>query len=277
MPQAYRGINRYRTHLKAGKTITSKIAELEGVIGVLGTGSIGRRFGDRFSDLDMTVYAESAAVRRLSRSIAVGWLSYKGVSFGVPVESHDRALKAGVPSEFWTQVQRWHHQNSQILFDPEGQFKNLLQEKLIYSDEERQRLVNLYQDEVHEHLVFFPEMWAEGGSLYNVLDALTRAVRYVLLWIYARRGVFEPYMAKWPFYHLELKTVPEHVHLITLTRVYTDRIGSLKAAFGYRKELLNLCDQIGLAWEVNSTEEALERCANNWKATPEETKRLLSW
>ena len=72
MPIPYHGSNRYRTFLKAGKIIAGKIAEMDGVVGVLGTGSIGRKFGDRFSDLDMTVYAHTEAVRRLDRGLDRG-------------------------------------------------------------------------------------------------------------------------------------------------------------------------------------------------------------
>lgn len=277
MSGVYRGANRYRTFLKAGRTITRKISKLNGVVGILGTGSIGRRFGDRFSDLDLTVYAEDAALRDLRRLVSIGWISYKNMPYDILVESYDKASRAGVPSKYWTQVQRWHHQNSQILFDPEKRVEQLLRQKLVYPERERTGLLKRYQLEVQEHLVFFPEMWAERGELYNVIETLTQAVRYMLLWICARNAVFEPFMEKWPFYHLETKAVPEHVHLSTLTRIYTDRNRTLTAVMKCRQELLSLCEQIGLRWEVNSTVEALERCRRSWSRISDETKRLLAW
>lgn len=277
MSGPYRGVNRYRTFLKAGRTIAGNISRLEGVIGILGTGSIGRRFADRFSDLDMTVYAREEAVARLRGLVSIGWISYRGVPYDIEVESYDRARSARVPSRFWTQVQRWHHQNSQILFEREGQLQGLLEEKLVYPDRERAELLKVYSNEVQEHLVYFPELWAERGRLYNVVDALTRGVHYLLLWIYARNRLFEPYMQKWPFYHMEAKAVPEYIHLPLLTGIYSGRIRSLSAAVKYRRELLDLCAEIGLEWEMTSTEEALEKCRRNWGGLSEESRRLLSW
>ena len=63
----YRGKNQYRTFLKAGNTIAGKISKLDGVVGVLGTGSIGRKFGDKYSDLDLTVFAHQEHVKYLSQ------------------------------------------------------------------------------------------------------------------------------------------------------------------------------------------------------------------
>lgn len=277
MSGPYRGKNRYPTFLKAGRTIAGKISELEGVIGILGTGSIGRRFGDEFSDLDLTVYAHSSAVRRLDRLVGIGWTGYKGVSFDILVVSYERALKAGVPSAFWSQIERWHQENSQILFDTDDRIKRLLRQKLVYPDRERTKLLKRYHENVHEHLVFFPELWAERGCLYNVIDALTRGVTFIVLWIYAKNRVFEPYMEKWPFYHLETKNVPEHVHLEVLTEIYTKSVRTVAGAMRIRRKLLQLCDQIGLQWEVYGCAEAHERCERNWSTVSEETKRLLSW
>jgi hypothetical protein len=277
MPIPYKGANRYRTFLKAGRIIAGKIATMDGVVGVLGTGSIGRRFGDRYSDLDMTVYAHTEAVRRLDKIIAVYWTRYKGMDFDIPVVSYERALREKVPSAYWSQLNRWHVQNSQILYDTDNRLKKLLDAKLVYPDREQKRLLDRYQSEVHEHLVFFPVSWAERGELYNVVDALVRAVQSMVLWIYARNKVFEPFINKWLFYHLEMGTVPEAVHLPMLTEVYTSPLTSIKTAMHLRDRLLNVCDEIGLTFEVYSYEEAHRRGNDRWKTMSKETRRVLSW
>jgi len=277
MAVPYRGPNRYRTLLKAGRNITGKIARLGGAVGVLGTGALGRRFGDRYSDLDLTVYAHAHAVRRLRRLVSIGWISFKGVEFDIVVVPFETAEKAGVPSRFWTQVRRWDHQNSQILCDNRDRIKKLLAEKLVYPDAEQERLLARYRDEVHEHLVFFPELWAERGQLYNVFDALVGAVKNIVLWIYAKNKVFEPYLPKWLFYHLENRTVPEHVYLDSLISIYTRPVTTIAGAMRVRDDLLKLCERIGLDWDVYSVAEAHERAVRNWRKVPEESKRLLSW
>lgn len=277
MTAPYRGPNRYRTLLKAGRNITGKIARLSGVVGVLGSGALGRRFGDRHSDLDLTVYAHAHAVRRLRRLVSIGWISCKGVGFDIVVTPFETAQKAGVPSKFWSQVRRWDHQNSRIMYDSRGRVKKLLAEKLVYPDAEQKRLLARYRGDVHEYLVFYPELWAERGQLYNVIDALVGAVKNITLWIYAKNRVFEPYAPKWLFYHLENRAVPEHVHLATLTTVYSRPITTIASAMRLRDDLLKLCRQIGLTWDVYSAAEAHERAVRNWDRVPEESKRLLQW
>ena len=277
MAAVYSGRNRYRTFLKAGRIITEKIARLDGVVGVLGNGAIGRGFGDRFSDLDLVVYAEPEAVKAISRTVSVGWISYKGMDFDIPTLSYERALKAPVPSRFWSQVRRWDHQQARVLYDSNDRLTKLLTQKLIYPDRERQQLLAEYRTEVQEHLVYFPEMWAERGQLYHVVDTLVQAVRCIVRWIYARNRVFEPYPAKWLFYHLETKSVPEYVHLPRLTEVYTQSMSSLKDALELRQRLLRVCGEIGLSWEVNSTAEAQQQSVENWKRVSATTRDILSW
>jgi hypothetical protein len=277
MKKPYRTRNRYTTFLKAGRIIAERIAGLDGVVGILGTGSIGRKFGDQYSDLDMIVYAHSNAVRKLDNLLCCGWTSWKGLEFDIPVVSYERALREKVPSAYWTQVRRWDHQNSQILYDTNRRIERLLSEKLVYPDHERRKLLARYQDQVHEYLVFFPELWAERGQLYNVVDSLFRAVQSIILWIYAKNRVFEPYIAKWLFYHLEVKAVPEHVHLETLTEIYTTPTRDLRKAMQIRQRLLDLCEQIELKWDVYGFAEAHERSRRNWAKLPAATKEILSW
>jgi predicted nucleotidyltransferase len=277
MPNPYKGKNRYRTFLKAARIISGKISRLDGVIGVLGTGSIGRKFGDQFSDFDMTVYASDDSVKQLRKLISIGWIEYKGMEYDIPVLSYDKAMRAGVPSKFWSQVQRWHHQNSQILYDTNRRIEKLLKATLIFPERERRKLMTEYHRKIHELLVFFPEMWTERGKLYNIIDSLTQAVYYIVLWIYAKNSQFEPFMRKWLFYHLEMKAVPEHKYLNALTSVYTSHIKTKAEAMKVKDNLLDICAKIGLKWEVYSYAEALERATRNWAKASEETKRLLSW
>ncbi len=277
MPSPYNGPNLYRTFLKAGTIISKKIAELDGVVGILGTGSIGRKFGDKYSDLDLYVYAHGEAVRHLDKLVSIGWISFKGMEYDILVDSYEKVHKAKSPSGYWSQLRRWDLQNSQILYDSDNRIKNLLSEKLIYPDWEQKKLLKKYQMDVQEQLVFFPEMWAGRGKLYNVIDALTRAVHSIVLWIYAKNKAFEPYIPKWLFFHLENRNVPEAKYLETLVKIYTTPIKSNSSAMRIRKHLLKVCDQIGLKFEMYSFAEAHQRTNGNWTKVPEESKEILKW
>jgi hypothetical protein len=263
--------------VKAGKIISAKIAEKDGVVGILGSGAVGRGFGDSSSDLDLLVYAEKKHVPELTKLISIGWIGYRGVDYDFEVIDYEKAMNARVPSKTWTQIKRWDHQNAQILYDSVGRMKKLLAEKVIYPDSERKRLMKKYKMLVHEHLVFFPEMWANRGRLYNVVDTLYRGVEYLILWIYAKNRLFEPYVDKWLFYHLENKALPEHKHLKKLTGIYTISGRGLKQVMQIREKLLNICLEVGLTFEVYSFGEARERTKRNWRKLSDRSKKFLSW
>jgi len=277
MKAPYRGRNRYRTFLKAGEVISRNISRMDGVVGIVGGGAIGRQFGDRFSDLDLTVYAHSDHVKSLDKVVSIGWIEYKGVDFDIVVASYEKALGAKSPSKYWTQLRRWDQQNTQIMYDTGDRVKDLLKSKLVYPDSEQKKLLRKYHQETHEYIVFFPEMWAERGWLYNIVDSLMKGVQTIVLWIYARNKAFEPFMPKWPFFHFENNSIPESKYLKRLTRVYTDPIKTIRAAMRIREDLLELCGDIGMRWEVYSTEQAQERCRKNWRKVSEDTRKALTW
>jgi hypothetical protein len=209
--------------------------------------------------------------------VSIGWIGHKGLDFDIVVESYEKALNAKSPSGYWNQLRRWDQQNSQILQDTGHRIEKLLQEKLVYPEVEQKKLMKKYKNEVHEYLVFFPEMWAERGQLYNIVDALVRSVQSMILWIYARNKAFEPYIPKWLFYHLESRAVPEYIYLGTLTEVFTHPPRSITNALRIRKRLLRLCKQIGLEFEVYNLSEAQIKTRENWKKISRETRELLSW
>jgi hypothetical protein len=277
MNQIYSGKNKYKTFYRAAKIISANIAREKGVVGIVGTGAIGRKYGDYFSDLDLIVYAQDKSIKKLEKLVSIGWISYKNVSYDILIESFKKAKETGSPSRYWNQLRRWDLENSQILYDPKNKIKKLLKEKLIYPEHEQKRLMAKYKNEIQEFLIYFPEMWAIRGQLYNIADSLVHAVRNITLWIYAKNKAFEPYQSKWPFYHLENKTVPEHIYLKELTNVYSTPVKNLNTLMNIRKQLIQLCKKIGLEFDIYSTAEAFEKCEKNWEKINEKSKEIFKW
>ncbi len=263
--------------LRATRTVSGKIAEIPGVVGILATGGIGRGHCDGFSDLDLIVYVADKKYREIDRYIAVGGLRYKGIELDTPVRSYEKALKHKSPSAYWSQVRRWDRQNSKLLFDTKHRIKNLLKQKLVFPDREQQELMKRHSRKVTDFLIYNFELWSGRGRPHNVSHALLQATEHLILWIYARNRQFQPYLPKWLFYHLETGRVPEARHLSVIKRPFTAPMRTMAEARGVRADLLKLCDRLGLPLEFRSPEEIFEEDSRNWHKVSEKTRHDLSW
>ena len=273
----YRGKNRYREFMSAAKTIATRIAQIEGVVGILATGGIGRGFCDNYSDLDLIIYADNSHVRRIGQYIAVGYLRYKGIELDTPVESYQKAIAARSPSRLWSQVMRWDRQNSRLLHDTDNKIADLLTEKLVFPDSEQQRLLARYRAEVEEQLNYNFQLWEKRGRRHHLADCLIRATQPIILWIYARNKQFQPYLPKWLFYHLDQRLVPEAGYLDRLKKACTNPASTVTQARNVRVDLLRLCHQIGLELHFGDIETLYKQHERNWEKADQRTRHYLSW
>jgi len=273
----YKGKNRYNEFLAAAKIISKKISKIEGVVGILATGGIGRGYCDDYSDLDLIVYVDAKRVKEIKKYIAVGALIYKDIAFDTPVESFQIALKHKSPSKYWSQVMRWDRENSQILFDTEHKIENLLKEKLVFPDWEQKKLLKKYSEGVEDHLKYNFEMWEKRGNLINLADSLIKATEYIILWIYVKNKKFQPYLPKWLFYYLENNFVPEAKYLDIIKKVYLNPLKTAVQAKRIRTELIELSKNIGIKFNYENLKDIFKQDGKNWEKTSEKTKYYLSW
>ncbi len=274
---AYRGANRYREFLSAAKSIAGKISRIEGVVGILGTGGIGRGYCDDYSDLDLVIYADHSMVREIGKYIAVGGVRYKEIELDTPVESYQRALNKKSPSTYWSQVMRWDRQNSRLLFDTHHRIADLLQEKLVFPDWEQKKLLAAYGEGVDEYVNYNFRLWEKRGRVINLADSLVRAVEHIILWIYAKNKRFQPYTPKWLFYHLENGFVPEAKYFGTLKKAFVSPVVTLAQAGKVRNALIELCKKIGIELESEDLDAVHQEERRNWEEAPAKTKFYLSW
>lgn len=161
----YKNTNRFNEYLTAAKTISKKISKIEGVIGILATGGLGRCYCDDYSDLDLIVHVDKYKLKKIERVLAIGNLNYKGIELDIPVISYQKVLKLKSPSKYWSQVMRWDRENSIIMFDTDNKMKKMLKEKLIFPDSEQKELLERYRSEIKIMLKYDFEMW-EKEEIY---------------------------------------------------------------------------------------------------------------
>jgi hypothetical protein len=273
----YKNDNKYDEFLAAAKKISKKISKINGVVGILASGGIGRGYCDEFSDLDLTIFAEQENFEEITRYIAVGDLRHKDIALDTPVESYQNALSQNSPSKYWSQDARWDRENSLILFDTDDRIKNLLKQKLVFPDWEQKKLLKKYQTGVELHLIHYFDMWLKRGSQINLADTLIRSAKNLILWIYVKNKKFHPYLPKWLFYYLENDLVPEAKYFNIIKQPYLEQIKTAAQARKIRKQLLELSDDIGIRFEFRSPDEIFEKERENWEKASEKTKKYLSW
>ncbi len=262
---------------RAAEFIAGKIAAIDGVIGILATGGISRGHSDEFSDLDLIVYAEDAAWREISRYIAIGQLNYKGIDFDIPVESYRRAMNHRVPSPYWSQELRWALQKAIILHDTGNRMATLISQKVVFPESERKKLLHDNHHWADEILNYMYPTWKERGRIHNLAHLLRTAAEHIILWIYARNGLFRPYMRKWPFFYLENNLVPEAIYFPAIKRAYTAPITTRAEADRMRQDLFALCAKIDIDIEPIDWKDVVNKNAANWKNASDKTKQYLSW
>lgn len=172
---------------------------------------------------------------------------------------------------------RWDRANSQILFDTENKIKNLLKEKLIFPDWEQKKLLEKHREAVQDYLKAHFERWEKRGDLVNLAHSLIRATEHVVLWIYAKRKRFQPYLPKWLFYYLENELVPESKYFNIIKKPYLSSLKTKDDARKIRDELLGLCQKIGLQFDYDKVEDVFVQGRDAWKKASERTKYYLIW
>jgi len=194
-----------------------------------------------------------------------------------PVESYQKALNQKSPSEYWSQVARWDKENSQILFDTNDKIKNLLKEKLIFTDWEQKDLLEEHREGINEYSVYTFELWKKRGSLINVKHSSIQAIEHLVLWIYAKNKKFQPYTSKWLFYYLENNLILESKHFSTIKKIYTSPIGTVEQIRSTRNQIMKLSEQVGIKFDYKNAKEFFEKNRKNYKNASEKTKYYLSW
>lgn len=277
MPNVYRTKNQNNLFRRVGKKVAKKIASIDGVIGIIACGGIGRGFSDFHSDLDFFVYADDTKAKEIASYIAVGQLCYKNIHFDIPVHSIEKAERSRVPSKYWCQEMRWTLEYSEIWHDTGGRIERLLQDKVILPEEELKRLLKHHRHHANEILNYIYHSWLDRGWPYNLAHLIRLATGHIILWIYLKNGLFLPYKDKWLFYYFERSLIPEVKYFLILKKAMSAPITTFKEADVQRMALLKVASQIGMDMEPVTLAETFEKNRRNWHNASEKTRKYLSF
>ena len=175
--------NDHAAVFRQAQALARRIAAHEGVVGVLLTGGVARGYADRFSEIDLAVYLVRSTygewVQNGLAPYAEGDSCLDGWHVDIDYLCYEDDLGA-----VWDHVKRWDRSYAVVLHDPQGCMQEMLAQKAILTDEERQGLTS-------RHLILFGEYychlvvpsWVHRGDLRaahhclnTALDSLIRAV-----------------------------------------------------------------------------------------------------
>ena len=116
-----------RQHLEG---ILPRLTERDDVVGVTLNGGVARGHADELSEVDLTVYLTKGAKREWRRGrgpVATGITTIDGQLYDVKSTS-----LTGERERDWSAVERWDASYADILYDPQGEVGDLIDEKLTW-------------------------------------------------------------------------------------------------------------------------------------------------
>lgn len=214
-----KGPNQIETFRGVAEKLVSRISICEGVCGILCHGGLVRGFVDRFSDLDITVFLARGDKQLQAdiRGIALDEERRSGLEIDLMIHDLEDYRK-----KRWDEIERREFSKAKVVFDPEGQIKELLSEKLSVSrDFWVSRIATLteylkwYCCPPGEGVGTITETWVERGDLVAAHHCMSYGLDLILEMMFVLNREFFP-SAKWRLFDsCGLKWLPgDYSHLV---------------------------------------------------------------
>jgi predicted nucleotidyltransferase len=209
-----KGRNEIRKFRQIAEELASRIASYQGVVGIVFIGGLVRGFVDRFSDLDILVFLGKRDERLRKRIRGLGLGKQRRLGVDVDLEVH---FLGDFKRWRWDEVDRWEFSRAEIVFDPEGEIKKMLKEKLrvgrgfwIKRIVVCGEYVKWYACPPKKDVGTVSECWVERGDLASAHYCLSYAVDLLVRIVYALNREFLP-APKWRIYYSHsLKWLPKN-------------------------------------------------------------------
>jgi predicted nucleotidyltransferase len=208
-----KGKNRIEEFRRIAKALVSKISKYDGVAGIAFIGGLVRGFADEYSDLDIEVLLSirdeklRKQLYKLSSSVA------KRCKVDIDMEVH---FLEDFKKRKWNEVDRWEFSKAEIVFDPEGMLKKVIDEKLVLPESFWINRIVVHAEHMkwyccppRENVGTVAENWIDRGDLQSAHHCLNYATDVMLKILFALNREHLP-APKWQlFYSRSLKWLPE--------------------------------------------------------------------
>ncbi|MEM3766326.1 MAG: DUF4037 domain-containing protein [Candidatus Bathyarchaeia archaeon] len=209
-----KGKNRIKKFRKVAADFASQIAAHEDVAGILFLGGLVRGFADEFSDLDVVVLLKNRD-EDWKRKLVRLWRDAERrhhieIDFEIHFIEDFRAYS-------WDDADRWEFSKAKIVFDPDGEARKVLDEKLRVSENFWKKRVVIcaeylkwYCCPVKKGAGTVAEVWIKRGDITSAHYCLNYGVELLIRLIFALNKEFWP-ASKWRLFHsYSLKWLPKN-------------------------------------------------------------------
>jgi len=213
MKAVLKGENQIDKFRRIADKLTSKIASLGGVAGVVFIGGLVRGFTDKFSDVDIIVFIDrrDETLRVKIRKIALEQERRSRIDIDIEVYFLEEFRKRK-----WNEALKWELSKAKVAYDPKEKVNKILQKKLqLPEDFWIKRIVvcaeylEWYCCPRRENVGTVAEAWIERGNLTAAHYCLNYATNLLIKTLYALNKEFLP-APKWRIFNsYRLKWLPE--------------------------------------------------------------------
>lgn len=213
MKTVLKGENQIEEFRRIADRLTSKIASLEGVAGVVFIGGLVRGFTDKFSDVDIITFIDKKdeSLRVKIRKIALEQERHSKIDIDLEVHFLEEFKKRK-----WNEALKWELSKAKVAYDPKEKVKKIFQKKLqVPEDFWIKRIVvcaeylKWYCCPPREEVGTVAEAWIERGDLTAAHYCLNYATNLLISTVYALNKEFLP-APKWRIFNFYgLKWLPQ--------------------------------------------------------------------
>jgi len=130
--------NKLNEMIENTEEYVEKLRDHSGVLGITLTGGLSRGYGDELSEIDLNIYLTPKACVEWSKGrgpLPQG--DHQGIEYHMDVSFLD--LEKEKEAE-WGLLKKWDASYTEILYDPRGEIKNLLDKKDVFTADEKYSL-----------------------------------------------------------------------------------------------------------------------------------------
>jgi len=192
--------------------LAADISRFQNVTGVIFMGGLARGFMDKYSDIDIIALLdkENSFVRKQVKQASSE--EQKNAAVDIDVEVH---TLAAYTKKKWNEIDRWSFSKANVVFDPNGTVRRLLDEKLCISSELWIKRIAVCSEYLKwyccpaiESAKSMAEAWIDRDDLSSAHYCLSYSLDTMLRLIFALNNEFVP-PAKWKlFYSYSLQWLP---------------------------------------------------------------------